>query len=152
MKLSKLLKHVTLYREGGKLVTGHPSPNGFTLKVEGMSREFPDQECRIEGDKVMLESSTGAELSFTAKVPLELAALEASMRQSLSDKAKAFAMGQMLSSHPSASGAGDFDAIMENSSYLDTCTIWEPFSGYDYDNVADWLQELAMKAQELIDG
>lgn len=151
MLLSTLLKHVTLYREGGKLVTGHPSPNGFTLKVEGMSREFPDQECRIEGDKVMLESSTGAELSFTAKVPLELAALQASTHKSLSDKAKSFAMGQMLTRHPSTA-AKDFDAIMENPMYLDTCVIWDPFSGHDYDNVADWLQDLAEKAQELIDG
>ena len=68
----------------------------------------------------------------------------------ISDKAKWFAIGEILSSWPDDLTADQ--VISEVELATDDVVVWEPFENWDGEDVADYIRGMAQSAQKLIDG
>ena len=68
----------------------------------------------------------------------------------VSDKAKWFAIGEMLADWKEGLTADQ--VLSEIELNTDDVTYWEPFEHYDGDQMYEWVMNLAEHAQKLMDG
>lgn len=87
------------------------------------------------------------ELSNTRKAPWMAAAkvvynedMDTSITLDLNRRAKVSAVGFYLTYWPEGVDECQvYDKIVEDSNYLDDCTVWLPMEGYSNETLADWL-------------